>query len=527
VDRRAFDHARPRRRRLACRLAAGQAATLLRARAGASAARLADAAMAAPGTDDWLVVHASQTGQAAEIAQRTAALLASAGAPVQLRGIDALEASLLARTRRVLFVASTTGEGDPPDAAARFVRAMDATGATPAAALAGVQYAILALGDRRYRNYCAFGHVLGRWLHAQGATPLFDLVEVDNADPAALRHWQHLVGTLAGATALPDWAPPAFEPWTLASRHVANPGSSSAPVFDIRLLPPPGGARWQAGDIAEVGPRQAPAAVAAFLAAIGLDGATPVQGDGGTLPLGDLLACSQLPAPDDVRGMDATTLAARLQALPSREYSIASIPAEGHLGLLLRRILRPDGTPGVGSGWLCDHAAPGSTVALRVRANPAFHRRPGDAPLLLVGNGTGIAGLRAHLAERIANGHHRNWLVFGERSAAHDALCADDLAGWLAGGGLAHLDLAFSRDTAGLPAPLARAGARVHAGYVQGVLRGEAARLSALLAAGGSILVCGSLRGMAPGVDAVLRDVAGDASIEAMLADGRYRRDVY
>ena len=44
---------------------------------------------------------------------------------------------------------------------------------------------------------------------------------------------------------------------------------------------------------------------------------------------------------------------------------------------------------------------------------------------------------------------------------------------------------------------------------------------------GAAIYVCGSLDGMAPGVDAVLREVLGDERVETLLADGRYRRDVY
>jgi len=44
---------------------------------------------------------------------------------------------------------------------------------------------------------------------------------------------------------------------------------------------------------------------------------------------------------------------------------------------------------------------------------------------------------------------------------------------------------------------------------------------------GGSIYVCGSLHGMAEGVDAVLREVLGNDPVDALLNDGRYRRDVY
>ncbi|KAG1087122.1 hypothetical protein G6F40_013790 [Rhizopus arrhizus] len=115
-----------------------------------------------------------------------------------------------------------------------------------------MQYAVLALGDSEYAQFCGFGHRLDDWLHAQGATPLFDLVEVDNGDPAALRHWQQLLGQLGGgASELPDWSPAEYQPWTLLQREHLNPGSPGGPVYWLRLQPPAGAAvQWQAGDIA-------------------------------------------------------------------------------------------------------------------------------------------------------------------------------------------------------------------------------------------------------------------------------------
>jgi sulfite reductase (NADPH) flavoprotein alpha-component len=44
---------------------------------------------------------------------------------------------------------------------------------------------VLALGDRSYGHFCGFGHQLDQWLRQHGAHPLFDAIEVDNADPAA------------------------------------------------------------------------------------------------------------------------------------------------------------------------------------------------------------------------------------------------------------------------------------------------------------------------------------------------------
>ncbi len=44
---------------------------------------------------------------------------------------------------------------------------------------------------------------------------------------------------------------------------------------------------------------------------------------------------------------------------------------------------------------------------------------------------------------------------------------------------------------------------------------------------GGAIYVCGSLNGMAQGVDAALRRILGDEGLAALAREGRYRRDVY
>ncbi|MGY1459758.1 flavodoxin domain-containing protein [Luteimonas sp. A534] len=496
-----------------------------------AASNAADAHL--PDADEWLVIHASQTGQAFEFAQRTAEALHAAGLRARLRDIAAVDASMLGAARQALFVASTTGEGDAPDPAAGFLR----NAMRPDIALPGLRYAVLALGDRSYRNYCAFGHALDHWLRGAGARPLFDLVDVDNGDPAALRHWQHHLGVVAGAPELPDWSPATYAPWTLSARREINPGSVGGAVYEVILSPPAGhDPKWRAGDIAEIGPRQAPSAVAALLAATGLDPTAQVHLGVGmgvgeaSVALRDLLARSHLPDAGDIQDFDAQALAARLQPLPHREYSIASAAGERTLRLLLRRMLRPDGSPGVGSGWLCDHAQPGGVIDLRIRANPGFRGPDANAPLVLVGNGTGIAGLRAHLAERIAAAGHRNWLLFGERHADRDFHLREDLLQWLADGALARLDLAFSRDTDGatLPADAIAGGrAALHHGYVQDALRAGAPRLREWVDDGATILVCGSLKGMAPGVDAALRDILGNDRVEDLLAAGRYRRDVY
>ncbi|MNQ44196.1 Sulfite reductase [NADPH] flavoprotein alpha-component [compost metagenome] len=423
---------------------------------------LARHALDTPAPEDTLLVaYASQTGYAESLAAQTAESLRAGGLNVRVASLDQLDVARLAAYRRMLFVVSTYGEGDPPDAAAAFAGRMQDPGAT--AALAGAHYAVLALGDSEYARFCGFGHLLNDWLHAQGATPLFDLVEVDNDDAAALRHWQHHLGLLAGRGDLPDWEAPVYESWRLAARRALNPQSQGGPCYLLTLTPPASGARpWQAGDIAEIGPRRE---------------------RGGAL-------------------------------LTHREYSIASLPEDGVIQLLVRQMRGADGKLGLGSGWLTQIADTGDAIDLRVRANRNFHAPADDRPMILVGNGTGLAGLRALIKARRAAGHRRNWLVFGERNAAHDWFCQGEIAAWKDDGTLERVDAVFSRDQ-----PARR--------YVQHRLRDEAQAVRAWVDAGAAIYVCGSLQGMAGGVDAALQDILGDERLQALQHAGRYRRDVY
>ncbi|WP_245622647.1 sulfite reductase subunit alpha [Pseudoxanthomonas dokdonensis] len=457
------------------------------------------------------VAYASQTGFALDLAERTAQSLNDAGIDAQLVALERLDHARLGATRRLLLIASTTGEGDPPDHALKFVRQL----MPQAADLHGLQYAVLALGDREYANFCAFGHQLDRWLRHAGAQPLFDLVEVDNADEGALRHWQHHLGQLSGVTDLPDWSPVDYQPWRLQRRQLLNPGSVGQPVFQLDLVPADGALPdWNAGDLVEIGPRHPSASVVALLRQATLDPEASVQVDGQARRLLDVMVAAHLPAPSEIRTLDEQALADRVKPLPHREYSLATLPSEGSARLLVRLTRHEDGSSGLGSGWLCQHADIGATIDLRVRRNPNFQPPVDAAPLILIGNGTGIAGLRAHLKHRIRQSSRRNWLLLGERQRDIDFFFSEELLAWQQAGFIERLDTAFSRDQTD----------RI---YVQDRLRAAAGVLRQWVEDGAVILVCGSLHGMAPSVDAVLRATLGDAQVEQLIESGRYRRDVY
>src|SRR5690606_6828775 len=351
----------------------------------------------------------------------------------------------------VLFIVSTYGEGDPPDMAQAFHEGMLAAESD----CAGLHVGILAVGDRSYTRFCGFGMALEDWLRRRGAALLFDTLRVDRGDPGALDAWSEQLSRLFHGQL--DFATH-FNAWTLIDRRISNPSGAGQPCHELHLQPAQDVAlEWQAGDIAEI-----------------------QIGDSGE----------------------------------QREYSIASTPAEGMLRLLVREHRRPDGSPGLGSGWLGMELARGDKVMLHIRPNPLFRAPEDDCPAIFVGNGTGIAGLRALLQERVERGHDDNWLVFGERTRTHDFHWGGVFEAWSRQGRLCRMDLAFSRDQA-------------EKRYVHHLLREAAGELREWMGRGAVMYVCGSKDGMAGDVDQALRDILGRHGYEALLRRHGYKRDVY
>jgi sulfite reductase (NADPH) flavoprotein alpha-component len=218
-----------------------------------------------------------------------------------------------------------------------------------------------------------------------------------------------------------------------------------------------------------------------------------------------------------------------LRKLSPRLYSISSSPkahpGEVHLTVgAVRYETHGRHRKGVASTFLADRA--GDLVKVFVQPSHGF-RPPvnGDAPMIMVGPGTGIAPFRAFLEERQATGAPgKNWLFFGDQKRTTDFLYEEQLTAWHKSGLLTRLDLAFSRDQA-------------EKVYVQTRMLENATELWKWLEAGGHFYVCGDASRMAKDVDAALHQVietAGGKSadeakayVEKLKSDKRYQRDVY
>ena len=255
------------------------------------------------------IVFASQTGTAEGLVKKLAKEAKGLGIDAHARDIGSVSLAALAERKHVVIVASTSGDGDPPDSASAFAAELAAATGTP---LRGLGYAVLALGDRNYAKFCAFGRTLDERLAALGATRLVARVEADGDTAEAMREfranlWPALHPADAGRSAIPAVSvPPGTdespdedeERWTRARPFAATllhnavlsgPGSDKE-VRHVVLSLAGSGIAYEPGDALGVWPRQSPALVDAVLAASGLAATEPVVIDGDTMPLGEALA---------------------------------------------------------------------------------------------------------------------------------------------------------------------------------------------------------------------------------------------
>lgn len=231
------------------------------------------------------------------------------------------------------------------------------------------------------------------------------------------------------------------------------------------------------------------------------------------------------------KGVSAKDFVSILRKLPPRLYSIASsskaYPDEVHL--TIRKVqYKAHGRYryGVCSTYAADSLQPGDSLPVFVQHNPNF-KLPQDsnAPIIMIGPGTGVAPFRAFLGERAETGAEgKSWLFFGDQHFSTDFLYQVEWQRWLKNGVLTHMDVAFSRDT----------DQKI---YVQHRMLEKSKELYRWLQDGAYVYVCGDEKKMAHDVNAALVTIlqqegglSAEQAIEYlknMQQQNRYQRDVY
>ena len=333
--------------------------------------------------NDQLIVWASQSGNAQQLAQQLQQQLITAGKPAHCLALDQLSTTHLQHSKQIIFIVSTFGDGEAPDHARLFLKNLAAD-----CLLQHLKIHVLGLGDSRYPEFCKFATQLQARLVAQGVKVYLPLMTVDNMCASDLELWQTQIAQLFSIQAAkPNAYKPVWFSAQLIERTHLNPYSSSAGLYLLRFKTIDH--HWQAGDTVQIHPHNNP-------------------------------------------------------ALSTREYSIASSANSDFLELIVRLTYDESNNPGQCSNWLCQELTLNHAIQFSLCSKPNFHATHLDKPAIFIGAGSGIAGLRAHIDERPQSS--QNWLIFGERCPTTDHILAEELNQWQQTQRLTHFDYAFSRD---------------------------------------------------------------------------------
>lgn len=261
------------------------------------------------------VLYASQTGTAESLARKLTKEARNKGFAAESQELGSMSLEAVARLEHVVLIASTHGDGEPPDSAGALAAQLASARGRE---LEGLKYAVLALGDSSYVKFCNFGKLLDDRFAQLGATRLIERIESDTEVDGPFKAFRERLWPVLHAKAAADGTTaPAIgtvesgltgvseqdeddqkEPWTrdhpfaadLRSKAVLNGAESDKEVRHIVLSLKGSGITYEPGDALGVWPSQAPDLVEAILSATGISPDTPVTIGAELLALSDALA---------------------------------------------------------------------------------------------------------------------------------------------------------------------------------------------------------------------------------------------
>lgn len=143
------------------------------------------------------ILYATMTGNSRECAEKAAAALVKAGLTAETHDLAKYNPRNIHEVSTLILPISTWGEGEPPDDAIGFY---DYIKELEPASLGGLSFAVFALGDTSYDEFCKCGKDFDEMLEERGARRLLDRVDNDVDFTEALEKWcADLVPAVQGA----------------------------------------------------------------------------------------------------------------------------------------------------------------------------------------------------------------------------------------------------------------------------------------------------------------------------------------
>lgn len=244
------------------------------------------------------VLYGSQTGTAEGLARKLSKELKAAGHTVSLSSLEGYVPATLAAETYALFVVSTYGEGEAPDAVQPFYQQLCVEHFP---LLGNLSYAVLALGDSHYEHFCQFGKDLDSKLDILGGTRIVDRVDSDVDVDAPYAAWKQALGKRLRELASPSSAAAdsAFSPGNgvapagfpakqkhnrdnpylsrlKGKRPLTHPSSSKLTIH-LDFAVEDSAIQYEAGDACGVLPQNCPGLVDAILGLLSFSGEEPVE----------------------------------------------------------------------------------------------------------------------------------------------------------------------------------------------------------------------------------------------------------